>query len=141
MSERLFGLLENARRQKARRQAIAKDLPDSLASKYESLYEGLRNDGSLIKAGTRISWGEGLKKAAVDLWDNEQSTPDAAPTLWEDIAYYKGYRIIPDVITSTTSFSKDEIGYWQTDGLFYKAVNDGTVWTPEQYSAAWKVIE
>lgn len=48
MSERLFRLLESARRQKARRQAIAKDLPDSLASKYPDIYSKLKKNGEHI---------------------------------------------------------------------------------------------
>ena len=140
MSERLFRLLESARRQKARRQAIAKDLPDSLASKYPDIYSKLKKNGELVKAGTRIRWGDKVMRASVDLWDTEQNTPDIAPTLWETLNYYQGYRIIPEVITTTLAFNKDEVGYWPETKLFYKAKRDGVVHNPEVYPNDWEEV-
>lgn len=115
-------------------------LPDQDASRFIEHTPTLKGDGALVKAGTRINWDGALKRAAVDLWDREDQNPDNAPTLWEDIAYHGGYRIIPEVITATLAFSKDEIGYWPPDGLFYKAINDGTVWTPVAHAAAWEKV-
>lgn len=56
--------------------------------------------------------GRTLKRAAVDLWDNEANTPDAAPTLWEDIDYRDGIRVIPETITVGLAFAKGEKGWW-----------------------------
>lgn len=140
MNERLQALLDKARAQKVRRQAIAHDLPDSLASKYPSIYRGMKYDGALITAGTRIRWGDVVKKAAVDLWDRAENDPDNAPTLWADLDFHMGYRIIPEVITVTTAFSKGEIGYWPADGLYYKAKRESVVYTPAQYPQDWEVV-
>lgn len=63
-----------------------------------------------MSAGTRINWGGVIKQAAVDLWDTDTNTPDNAPTLWEDIAYRQGYRIIPATITAGTAFAQGECG-------------------------------
>lgn len=117
--------------------ASRKLVDDKTASIAPELYGRMHNDGSLIKAGTRINWNGTLKRAAVDLWDTEENTPDNAPTLWEDIAYKKGIRIIPDVITAGTAFAKGEQGWW--GDVLYESMVDNNVWTPEQYPAGWEV--
>ena len=112
---------------------------DKTASVAPELYDILTGEGALIKAGTRINWMGVLKRAAVDLWDSAENSPDNAPTLWEDIAYREGYRIIPEVITSTLAFALDEIGWW--GDKLYKSLLDANVYTPEQYPAGWEVVE
>lgn len=116
------------------------NLTDADASTSAELFPRLKQDGSLISAGTRINWGGVVKRAAVDLWDTEENNPDKAPNLWEDLAYRDGIRIIPDVITAGTAFAKDELG-WRGDVL-YRSTLDSNVWTPEQYPVGWiKVTE
>jgi hypothetical protein len=110
---------------------------DKTASIAPELYDRLTEDGSLVKHGTRINWNGVLKKAAVDLWDTPENNPDNAPALWEDIQYRAGHRIIPEVITVTTAFSKDETGWWG-DVLYYSLM-DANVRTPEAYPAGWAV--
>lgn len=110
---------------------------DKTASVAPELYDELQNDGSLITAGTRINWNGTLKRAAVDLWDTKENNPDNAPTLWEDILYRNGIRIIPEVITVGLAFAKDEIGWW--GDKLYKSTIDSNVWTPEQYPDSWEV--
>ena len=114
----------------------AQSLDDKDASEAVELFSGMKYDGSLIKAGTRINWDGILKRAAVDLWDADANSPDNAPTLWEDIAYKQGIRIIPDVVTAGTAFAKGEQG-WRGDTL-YESLIDANVWTPEQYPAGWE---
>lgn len=113
-------------------------ISDKQASEGVELFPKLKQDDALINAGTRINWNGMLKRAAVDLWDTEENNPDNAPTLWEDIAYKLGYRIIPEVITSTLAFSKDEIGWW--GDKLYKSLLEANVYTPEQYPAGWEEV-
>lgn len=103
---------------------------------YDRRYED--EEIALIKNGTRINWNGVLKRATVDLWDTEENNPDNAPTLWEDIMYKDGYRIIPEVITVGLAFAKDECG-WFGDVL-YKSLIDANVYTPEQYPAGWEEV-
>ena len=114
-------------------------LDDKTASEAPELCRRLKQDGKLISAGTRINWNGTIKKAAVDLWDTEANDPDHAPTLWADIAYRDGYRIIPETITVTTAFSKGEKGWW-TDGKLYESKVDSNVYTPAQYADNWKEV-
>ena len=112
-------------------------LDDKSASEAPTLFPRLAQNGKLISVGTRINWNDTIKRAAVDLWDITENTPDIAPTLWEDISYRKGYRIIPEAITSGTAFAKDEYGWWN-DAL-YRSLIDNNVWTPDQYASGWEI--
>lgn len=112
---------------------------DKTASIAPELYGGMNNDGGLIEHGTRINWGGKLKRAAVDLWDTEENNPDNAPTLWEDVLYREGIRIIPENIPVTLKFSKDELGWWGEE--IYESLVDSNVYTPAQYAPNWKIYE
>lgn len=121
--------------------SLRESAADKDASSAAAAYPRLKGGGALIRAGTRINVDGTIWRAAVDLWDNAQSTPDAAPDLWERLDYKEGYRYIPDPITVGTAFTKGERGWW-TDGKLYESVYDGqNVWTPATYPAAWKMIE
>ena len=119
-------------------ETAAEVLDDATASQMALLFPGLKGDGSLVKSGTRINWNGVVKRASVDLWDTEPNNPDNAPTLWEDLAYIDGIRIIPDVITAGTAFSKGEQGWW--NGALYESQADNNVWTPDAYPAYWTEV-
>lgn len=121
-------------------EAAALNLDDKGASMSADFYSDLTYSGELIKAGTRINHNGILYKAAVDLWDTEANNPDNAPTLWEEIQYHEGIRIIPEVITVTTAFAKDELGYWKADEKVYKSLIDANVYTPAAYPQGWEEI-
>lgn len=108
---------------------------DAQASLTVSVYPTLKQDGSLIKSGTRINHNGMIIRAAVDLYDTETNSPENAPTLWEVLNYKDGYRIIPEVITVGTAFSKGELGWW--NGELYKSLVDSNVYTPDQYAPNW----
>lgn len=117
----------------------AQSLDNKTASDAVELFASLHNDGSLVKAGTRINWKGTLKQAAVDLWDTEINSPDNAPALWQDIAYRQGIRVIPQTITVTEAFAKDELGWW--GDVVYRSVMDANVYTPVQYPAGWELAQ
>ena len=114
-------------------------LNDAEASTVSESYPTLKQDGQLVKAGTRINWYGQLKRAAVDLWDTIENNPDNAPVLWEDINYKDGYRIIPDVITAGTAFALGERGWWK-DKL-YESQMAANVYTPDEYPSGWRLVE
>lgn len=128
-------IIERARVLRPIIEQASASLDDQVASTSAELFPRLKQDGSLVSAGTRINWNGMLKRAAVDLWDTAENTPDVAPALWEDIAYKDGIRIIPETITAGTAFSKDEQGWWK--GTLYVSLIDANVYTPEQYPAGW----
>ncbi|MBO5671407.1 MAG: hypothetical protein J6S41_07645 [Clostridia bacterium] len=103
-------------------------LDDRIASEAPSMFPRMDYSGKLIRSGTRINWNGVLKRAAVDLWDTEANNPDHAPTLWEDIMYRDGYRIIPEVITVGLAFSAGERGWW--GDVLMESIPDNNVYTP-----------
>lgn len=115
----------------------ANGLDDQTASTAPELFGRLKQDGALVKAGTRINWNGVVKKANVDLWDTEENSPDNAHDLWSNLAFHDGYRIIPTVFTAELAFSEGETGWWEQDGCYYTANANGTVWTPSEYPSAW----
>lgn len=115
--------------------ALRESATDAQASLAVEVYPELDNDNELIKSGTRINWHGSIKRAAVDLWDTVENNPENAPSLWEDINYVEGYRMIPETITVGLAFAKDECGWW--NGELYKSLIDANVYTPDQYAAGW----
>lgn len=128
MAYKLRALIEQA----------VKSLPDKEASEGAILFPRLKTDGSLVQAGTRINWNGTIKKAAVDLWDTAENNPENAPSLWSNIEYKDGYRIIPDTLTVTTAFGKDECGWW--DGELYRSKYEGNVHTPAVNPDGWEKV-
>jgi hypothetical protein len=66
------------------------------------------------------------------------NAPDNAPTLWENIDYRDGYRLIPETITAGTAFALGECGWWE--GVLYRSLLDANVWTPSAYPAGWEQV-
>lgn len=131
-------ILERAKMLRPIIEQAAQSLDDKVASTSAELFPSLKYDGSLIKAGTRINWFGVLKQAAVDLWDTAENNPVNAPTLWLDIAYKQGIRIIPNTITVTQAFANGEQGWWHD--AVYESLIDANVYTPEQYPAGWTLV-
>lgn len=134
----MSAILEKAR---AYRKALLEAVPsleDKTASTAAELFPKLKEDGSLVKAGTRINWNGVLKRAAVDLWDTKENNPENAPTLWEDIAYREGFRVIPEIITATLAFARDECGWW--GDTLYKSLRDGNAYPPDVTPEWWEVV-
>ena len=130
--------IEQARKLRPIIEQATESLDDKDASESVELFPHLKGDGSLIKAGTRINWNGVLKQAAVDLWDTDDNTPDNAQTLWADIAYREGIRVIPETITAAQAFALDELGWW--DGHIYRSTIAANVYTPDQYATGWKMV-
>ena len=131
--------IEKARKLRKIIESAMVSVDDRTSSEALELLPILQGDNSFIQAGTRINYNGKIKKATVDLWDIEVNNPDNAPSLWEDVLYKDGYRIIPEVITVTSAFAKDEIGWWK-DKL-YRSLTDANVYTPEQYERNWEIKE
>ena len=114
-------------------------LDDQTASEGVELFPQMKYDGALIKGGTRINCNGTIKRAAVDLWDTEINNPENAPSLWEDIAYINGVRIIPETITATLAFKLDELGWWE--GKVYRSKRDGNTFNPSVTPEWWELTE
>lgn len=132
--------LEEVQKVTLRKQVNSLDIDDATASRMVDFYPTLSDfaDGALIAAKTIINHNDTLKRATVDLWNQETNSPDNAPTLWEDISYKDGIRITPETFTSTNYAALDEL-MWFGDHI-YKSKMAGNVYTPEQAPNAWELI-
>lgn len=114
-------------------------IDDQHASEGVELFPKLKQDGSLISAGTRINWNGMLKRAAVDLWDYAENNPDNAPTLWEEIAYLNGYRVLYSHISASNPVQPEEM-CWE-DGKLYRCIyHVACTYRPSEYAAAWEEV-
>ena len=102
------------------------------------LFPKPKQDGALIEAGTRINWKGKVMRATVALWDREENDPDHAPTLWSELEYRDGIRVIPETIDVTKQFSEGELGWW--GDVLYRSKVNGNVYTPAQYALNWEVV-
>lgn len=134
-----MSLIDKARVQRELILKAMENLNDQDASRVPEFYITLKYDGALVPFGTRVNWNGTLKKVTVDIWDTEENNPDNAPSLWVDIEYKDGIRIIPETITVSTAFAKDELGWW--NDTLYKSLVDSNVYNPDQYAANWIVVE
>lgn len=131
-------LIELAKKLRPLIEQAASSLEDATASEAVQLFPTLKQDGTLVKAGTRVNWSGKLKRAAVDIWDTETNNPDNAPTLWEDIFYINGVRVIPETFTATQAFAMDESGLW--GGEVYRSKRDGNTFPPSVTPEWWEKI-
>lgn len=138
MSNYRKDILEQARKLRPVIEQATASLDDATASTAPTLFPALKQDGKLVRTGTRINWHGTIKRAAVDLWDTIDNDPDHAPTLWEDLMYREGIRIIPEVITVGTAFSEGELGWW--GDVLYRSKLPDNVYTPAQYADGWEVV-
>ena len=134
-----MNLIELAHKLRPIIEKAMESVDDKIASEGATLFPRLKQNSALVSAGTRINWNGVVKRARVDLWDTEENNPENAPTLWEDISYREGYRIIPEVITATAAFALEEYGWW--DSVLYKSIIPANTYTPAQYPAGWEKIE
>lgn len=130
-------ILEKARKQRENIVLSSASLDDKTASETPELFNRLNSDGELVKAGTRVNWNGILKRATVDLWDTVENNPDNAPTLWEDLSYKDGIRVIPETITTGLAFAKGELGWWKNN--IYKSLLENNVWNPDDYPSGWEL--
>ena len=134
----MMTLIEYARNLRAVIEEMTATASDAVVSKAPAACPKLKQDGSLVRAGTKINWNGVVKKAGSDLWDTELNDPDHAPTLWEDLLYKDGYRIIPETITVTGAFSDGEKGWWK--GQLWESTANNNVYNPDQYPENWRLI-
>ena len=125
---------------RAMMEKAAVSLDDKDASVSPAMFPNFKNDGSVLEYGARINWNGVVKKVAVAaLYQRADQNPDNAPTLWEDIQYKDGYRIIPMTITAASAFALNECGWWK--GVLYKSKLEANVWTPEVHPDGWELVE
>lgn len=67
-------------------------------------------------------------------------TPDTATSLYTEIKYRKGHRVIGEYITAEEKFKRGETGIDADDVVWVSKV-DNNVYTPKQYFSNWERME
>lgn len=129
-------VLQQVQALRAALDTLAENATDAVASAAVIAFPRLKENGELVRAGVRINWKGVVKKAAVDLWDRLENNPDNAPTLWEDLPYKDGYRIIPEIITVAEAFAEGELGWW--GDVLYRSKVNANVYNPSVYPDNWE---
>ena len=125
----------DARAFRAQINILTPAVTDAVASQAADLYPTLSYTGALIKAGTRIRWGEKLFSAQYDTYDRKDTDPDHDANGWSALNFHDGYRDIPETMTTSNMFKKDEIGWWADK--FFKSKIDNNSWNPTAYPDGW----
>lgn len=96
-------------------------------------------DGRLVTVGQRIRWGDQLLAATADLWATDENNPDNAPTLWEEILYRDGYRVLTGPISASNPVRPGE-WCWEDDVLWACIYPNVCTYRPSEYESAWERV-
>ena len=122
-----MSILDKARKLRAAMTAAAPALDDATASTVPEMFPRLKSNGELVKAGTRINWNGTVKKAAADLWDTAENTPDAAPALWVAVSVDAWPEWVQPTGAHDAYHRGDKVSY---NGKHYICTADANVYAP-----------
>ena len=136
-AERIRELLEKA--------TIASPLTDAEASEEPTLFpswEKMLEEGRVfskedVQKRPRIEYKGKLYFVIGVHTVQDNWTPDTATSLYTEIKYRKGHRVIEEYITAEEKFHKGETGIDDEDVVWVSKV-DNNVYTPKQYPNNWE---
>ena len=134
-AERIRELLEKA--------TIASPLTDAEASEEPTLFPawdkmlGHEFTSEEVAKRPRIEYKGKLYFVIGAHTVQENWTPDTATSLYTEIKYRKGHRVIEEYITAEEKFHKGETGIDDEDVVWVSKV-DNNVYTPKQYPNNWE---
>ena len=91
-------------------------------------------------ARPRVRYGEKLYAVIGAHTVSEGWEPDTAASLYEYLAYRKGYREIGDTISAGNPFMPGERGIDKNDTVWESVAEGANVYTPAQYADNWKEV-
>lgn len=136
-AERIRELLEKA--------TIASPLTDAEASEEPTLFpawdkfleEGRTFTQEYVQKRPRVEYNGKLYFVIGAHTVQANWTPDTAVSLYTEIKYRKGHRVIEEYITAEEKFRKGETGIDADDVVWISKV-DNNVYTPVQYPNNWE---
>ena len=135
-ANRYRALIERAMSVSPLTDAEASEVPTMFPA-WENIPAGREFKAEDIEKKPRLSYAgklylvTGVHKVQAD-W-----TPDTAHSLYTEIKYRKGHRVIEDHITTEERFSAGETGIDAEDVVWVSKV-DNNVYTPTQYPDNWE---
>lgn len=95
------------------------------------------NAGNTVEIPAEVVAKPGVR-VTVGVYGVDSENNIAIPTLWADLSYRDGIRIIPEVITVTLAFKEGELGWWYND--LYQSNKDDNVYTPAVRPDDWTLV-
>lgn len=122
--------------------ASLSDKDASCAAELFPAWQSLLDEGHTftqeeVNTRPRLRYGDKLYVVTQPHTMQQGWTPDNAPSLYEEIGYRDGIRLIPAYITAANPFSKGERGM-DGDGVIWISKVDNNVYTPTQYAQNWE---
>lgn len=94
--------------------------------------------GQAVTTGERLWYDTKLYKVIQPHTVQQEWTPDTAVSLYVEVSIEE-WPEIPEVITAENAFMTGDRGTWK--GQHYICQMDNCVWNPDQYPAAWQLVE
>lgn len=119
--------------------AKAEELTDEEALEVAALFPTWASKiGAEVKVGERLWYDGKLYKVIQAHTTQADWTPDNTPALYVEVSVVE-WPEIPENIPSTAPWMKGDKGTWKEQ--HYICQMDNTVWNPDQYPAAWKLVD
>ena len=117
---------------------ILNNASDQIRSEAVDIHDGWQVGvkyivGDVVKYKGKLYRCHNIPHTSQEGWE-----PDVSPSLWVQIMYRDGIRIITDPIPAELPFNDGEIGWWGDD--LYKSLINANVYTPEQYTRGWEMM-
>lgn len=93
--------------------------------------------GKQVDAGGRYQYDGKLYECVQSHTPQSDWHPKDTPALWKEVSIEE-WPEIPEVIPSEAPWMKGDKGTWK--GQHYICQMDNTVWNPDAYPAAWKLV-
>lgn len=116
-------------------------LTDDQASDIPQIFPEWAVD-TAYKAGDRRRYGEKLYKCLQDHTSQADWTPDAAPSLWVEIAKPGEIPVWRQPTGAQDAYNTgDKVHYPDADSPVYESTIDANVFSPADYPAGWQLVE
>ena len=133
---RVRALLEKAMAVSPLTDAEASEVPTMFPAWDKLLSEGRTFTADDVANRLRVQYGGKLYLVIQPHKVQADWTPEAAPSLYTEVKYRLGYRVIGEYITAEAAFSAGECGI-DADGVVWESLVDNNVYTPVQYPGNW----
>lgn len=109
-----------------------------------TLWPAWSAEGVGYKVGDVVQHEEQVYRCVQDHASQASWTPDAAPSLWDAVTIdpETGYDVWRKPSGEQDAYNiGDRVLYPDAGGQVYESLIDGNVWSPEEFSPGWRLVE
>ena len=120
---------------------VSEILTDEQAADVPSVFPEWATD-TAYKAGDRRRYGEKLYKCLQDHTSQADWTPDAAPSLWVEIAKPGEIPVWRRPTGAHDAYNTgDKVHYETAEDPVYRSTKDANVYSPAEWPEGWELVE